>query len=462
MSDELDDKFDQDESEEDQAKQVARIARPVASPASAVPVTARGIGAPALGAPAAAAAPAALGSTEDLESRGLADHMTPPPIAKPTPLQTRKSADETELGRLQSTGSGISQIKNPVGRGIARTLDTIGNIVAPRITQEIPGTELHHSELLGQAQGRLGRDEAEETQQAAIGKTNADTDEAEARGDLANAGAAKDRSEVTLAGQPKPKEEEWTVVPGMVGPKGQLVQQEKNSGQIRFAPDISGVGPVKPPADKPDTPEQQFIDEFQRTNPKATVAQAIAAYANATQKPEKQQRQLAVINGKVVELTPGMDATGAQSIGGEEKAQTGKQSAEDALNYAKDYLAGANFTGAGDEALLEKYFELAKPSSGFRMTQAQIELLQHARDLMGGVEAKAKHLFSPNAPYFSDEQRKQIVDTMSQLQTSKGGTGGASAATSNPPKGATHIVQGKDGKNHYTNDAGTVDLGVAP
>lgn len=31
-----------------------------------------------------------------------------------------------------------------------------------------------------------------------------------------------------------------------------------------------------------------------------------------------------------------------------------------------------------------------------------------------------------------------------------------------PPAGATHIVRGPDGKNHYTNDKGTVDLGVAP
>jgi hypothetical protein len=39
----------------------------------------------------------------------------------------------------------------------------------------------------------------------------------------------------------------------------------------------------------------------------------------------------------------------------------------------------------------------------------------------------------------------------------------ASAATpKSPPAGATHIVPGKDGKNHYTNDAGTIDYGVAP
>jgi hypothetical protein len=37
-----------------------------------------------------------------------------------------------------------------------------------------------------------------------------------------------------------------------------------------------------------------------------------------------------------------------------------------------------------------------------------------------------------------------------------------SVATAPPPAGATHIVPGPDGKNHYTNAAGTADLGVAP
>lgn len=40
--------------------------------------------------------------------------------------------------------------------------------------------------------------------------------------------------------------------------------------------------------------------------------------------------------------------------------------------------------------------------------------------------------------------------------------GQQNAGGSAPPQGATHIVPGPDGKNHYTNDAGTVDLGVAP
>lgn len=43
------------------------------------------------------------------------------------------------------------------------------------------------------------------------------------------------------------------------------------------------------------------------------------------------------------------------------------------------------------------------------------------------------------------------------MQTAAPATKGAG-----PPPGATHIVPGKDGKNHYTNATGTVDYGVAP
>ncbi len=41
-------------------------------------------------------------------------------------------------------------------------------------------------------------------------------------------------------------------------------------------------------------------------------------------------------------------------------------------------------------------------------------------------------------------------------------TFGTPRTSSGPPAGATHIVPGPDGKRHYTNASGTVDLGVAP
>lgn len=119
---------------------------------------------------------------------------------------------------------------------------------------------------------------------------------------------------------------------------------------------------------------------------------------------------------KVVEATPGASLPrGATSIAEAGKETTANDAKGAAQQYADDYLSSNKFTGAGDEALMEKYFELAKPSSGFRMTQPQIEMLTHAQDLMNSIVSKGKHLFSPEAPYFSDTLRKQIVDTMKNI-----------------------------------------------
>jgi hypothetical protein len=112
------------------------------------------------------------------------------------------------------------------------------------------------------------------------------------------------------------------------------------------------------------------------------------------------------------------------------KAESGEEAGRAAQQYADDYMASGKFTGPGDEALMEKYFELAKPSSGFRMTQPQIEMLRKAQDIMNSIIAQGKHLFSPESPYFSDTQRKQIVETMKNLERAReevkpgGGKGG--------------------------------------
>jgi hypothetical protein len=100
-----------------------------------------------------------------------------------------------------------------------------------------------------------------------------------------------------------------------------------------------------------------------------------------------------------------------------------------AMNYANDYAANGRFTGSGDEALQEKFFELAKPSVGFRMTQPQIDLLQNSRNWMGTAEAHLRH--ATKGTWFSDDQRKEIVQTMKDLAAAKKKTsGGASAPAS--------------------------------
>jgi hypothetical protein len=99
-----------------------------------------------------------------------------------------------------------------------------------------------------------------------------------------------------------------------------------------------------------------------------------------------------------------------------------------AMEYANTYLQNPKHTGSGDEALQEKFFELAKPSVGFRMTQPQIDLLQNSRSWMNSAEAHIRH--ATTGTWFSDDQRKEIVQTMKDLAAAKKKSGGAQAVPS--------------------------------
>jgi hypothetical protein len=85
--------------------------------------------------------------------------------------------------------------------------------------------------------------------------------------------------------QPKPKEEEWSIVPGVTGPKGEPVQQEKNSGQVRVAP-LPGAT-LKQTNEKPDTANQdkeRYEEIIAARTQGQQVKPADAAWAKAYEK----------------------------------------------------------------------------------------------------------------------------------------------------------------------------------
>lgn len=84
-----------------------------------------------------------------------------------------------------------------------------------------------------------------------------------------------------------------------------------------------------------------------------------------------------------------------------------------AMEYANNYAQNGVFTGPSDEALQEQFFSMAKPSSGFRMTKPQIDMLQDSRNWMNSVEAKALH--AKTGVWFTPDQRTQIIKTMNDL-----------------------------------------------
>jgi len=111
---------------------------------------------------------------------------TPDPMVQ----NTRNSilGHQDELQRLNDTGSGISQIKNPLLRGLARVGNVAESIIAPRAAALTPGTEENHRRLLGQEQGYLGQELGNQYSQAKTEQENALTDYTKARPDIARAG----------------------------------------------------------------------------------------------------------------------------------------------------------------------------------------------------------------------------------------------------------------------------------
>ena len=127
-------------------------------------------------------------------------------------------------------------------------------------------------------------------------------------------------------------------------------------------------------------------------------------------------------NGKPILFNSKTGATRPAPGGVERPGTTAKAQAlyekniapiKSAMEYANDYAQNGVFTGPGDEALQEQFFSMAKPSSGFRMTKPQIDMLQDSRNWMQSAEAKALH--AKTGRWFTDDQRNQIIQTMNSL-----------------------------------------------
>lgn len=236
---------------DDDEQKRSLIAHP--QPSSLPPVAVRPLGIAPQG------AQPAQGSTEDLEAKAAkipaqmgTSLRTAAQPDTPPPLQARIGSEQNELKRLQDTGSGISQIKNPWARGAARGLNIageIGSAIIPQIgtaLRAIPGTEEHHQQLIGREQRSLGAD----TQNAAQGAV---TEHTQAETEAIPAETALKEAQTTALGEPKPKEEEWTPYKEFTGTNGEPLEIEKNSGHVQL---VGGGVPTGFKAAKAEAPFQ--------------------------------------------------------------------------------------------------------------------------------------------------------------------------------------------------------------
>ena len=403
---------------------------------------------------------------------------TPPPALLPPPgaegpapmIQTPQpnvqaprgtlQGEQAERNRLVKSGPGANQVYGDITNssfgqnhplagklvgGAAQGLASLGNIalsaVSPRLASLVPGTSGHHAALLGQENKNINQMQGEQQKTAQTGLENAQTAQDQAAtsavpSEIALRGGqtreANARANALENPQPPPKEEHWTVTPEFTGPNGEPVEVEQNSGQLRIAGDTGAKRVTKDT--KESTPQQQTYDDLIKQG-----YTPMEAYEKIREKPagegatgtwtldEDKGGNPILFNSKTgaTRAAPAGIAKSGTFAKAEAANKKETEPIDSAQGYAADYLSNGRFTGPGDEALQEKFFELAKPSTGFRMTQPQISMLQNSRTWMGSLEAHLRH--ATTGTWFSDDQRKQIVDTMNQLAEEK-----RKAATSNP------------------------------
>lgn len=144
--------------------------------------------------------------------------------------------------------------------------------------------------------------------------------------------------------------------------------------------------------------------------------------------PDQKPPQMLMVDpntNKAVNIKPGSDVPEGASTPVQMGANVAKNAAEqkslkEDQDFVNDYLNNQTHTGPGDEALLERFFNVTKPSTGFRMNQAQIALLTKLRSFSSTVKAFMAH--QTGGTLFDDKQRREIADTINQITSSKLGT----------------------------------------
>jgi hypothetical protein len=402
----------------------------------------------------------------------LAAPQSPNVTTKPTQMQI----DKDELARKINTGSGISQIAGKVegampnhpliGKllgGAAQGIATLGDAglrtVAPGLDEALPGTSLHHQAQVNQGNRQVAADEGN----------------AEKEGQTANLGAETAGKQLENANEPRKAEDAHNLVEAQTGnvlsetserdhPKPSLEVHDTEEGPIlinratgaaqHVSVDGQPVGPkIKLTESQPimgadGKPHTYMLDE--KGNKKVDLGvhyeKPVAGTSNVGtwQVEESPDGKPMLFNSKTAQTQAGPE--GMQKAGTKAKADAALKPVQDALNYADEYAKRTVHTGPGDEAMMEKFFELAKPSTGFRMSQPQIDMLRNAQSWMSGVEAHLRH--ATTGTWFSDQQRQEIANTMGDLGRSKGITaeGAGGGQTGGPPPGASQV--GHDAKGN--------------
>lgn len=415
------------------------------------------------------------------------------PLAFPQVGIPGRTQAQEHKAQLEEQGSPISRIHNPVLKTLATVGDVLAGTFAPRAEQLIPGTEGNYALHLARAGNAVNAEQQQAAERSKMALEQAQTREHEANATsieeqgkrapkgnfIAVGNGLYDAENKQWVREPvekdaehlqeidegvgkslgiKPTSDGRYLIPAssmgsLLKPKeAKQPRIEKGEDGTIYSVDLdSATGKptlttlVEGKGKKPQlSAEERGYMKAAGGNPddEATWSpQVMQTYANlkrdktsegniGTWQLEEQNGKAVLFNSKTGETKPAPE--GLAKAGTSEKNEAKSAPMKAALSYGQSYLDGRKFTGPGDEALQEKFFELAKPSTGFRMTAPQMEMLMQSRAAMEGIGARIKHNIDPDAPWFGDVQRKNIVQTMHDIAKANnidiGEAGGAQAA----------------------------------
>ena len=299
-----------------------------------------------------ATAPAAPSIAPPPTAPLIASPRSAPPL--PTIAQpTRTELDQSELERLNRTGSGLQQFqqRHPVLGTIARIGAGVGSAFFPTIAAAIPGTDIHHQMLVHQAQGRVAEDQGEQEKQQQISDQEATRQETEAR---------------TNAIQHPPEKqgltpEETTIHDLMMGNNGQPRVNPDTGKPYSYLEAYAAVNQAKQDVKPDKTPnfEEQTFNEWKQTHPNGTRMEFDKERKTNERAPEKEPRQLAVgPDGTVIELKPGVKVP----AGTKTTAKYGEPTADEARRSDLARNLNENFDQLED--IINRRPELFGPLAG--------------------------------------------------------------------------------------------------
>ena len=345
-------------------------------------------------------------------------------IRTPSPQENNSvnatTAAQQERARLINTGSGISQIKNPFLRGLARVGDIAGTALFPGVAAEVPGTELHHNILVAQANHRANQGLAEQKEEAGIADTQAQAPLREAQTREAEARAAEATAAAGKAGKPENIQQEYADA---------IIDALNNNRNPATDQRVQALKPYIPTTEKPEDAELQAESAWlaRPENKGKDQADAKVWYSKLTpaarsefhivtpKEPNPYTDWKAQNPGGKVEdylkATSGARATGA--AGGKEAQNLDNIIQE--TNQAHELATEANNGNAeADVALTLTFFKVMKGQGGsnIRFTEPERKFILGARNTGQGLVAFGQKVLGEGQALTPDQRAKmvQVID----------------------------------------------------